>query len=328
VLIDSFNRKITCLRISVTDRCNLRCVYCSPEHPDNTVRKNPLLTIEEIKKIVEAATEVGINTVRITGGEPLLRSDLDQIIGVVSKIPGIQDVGITTNGVLLEKYATRLAQAGLKRVNISLDTLDPIKFKSITRIGNFNKTWNGIQAVEASGMKPIKINSVIMRGINDDELESLASLTIHNPWHIRFIEFMSLIDQSGYDNSKSDQQTKYISMHEMIERLSGLKIKPAEKIPGTCPVITYRIPGAEGTIGFIAPIGKKFCENCNRLRLTADGFIRTCLLNDIEIYLRDSLDSKEKIIRQLEFAAKSKPEGHRLEHGQIPGKRNMQQIGG
>ena len=323
MLIDNYQRAITCLRVSVTDRCNLHCTYCSPDKP-NYVAVNKLLTVSEIKKIVDAAVQIGINSIRITGGEPLMRPDLDQIIGEISGIPGISDIGITTNGILLEKYAAKLAKAGLKRVNISLDTLDQDKFKTITKSGLFNKTWNGILAAEAAGLKPIKINSVIIRDLNDHELETLASLTITHPWHIRFIEYMSL----GKYPNMNHQKDKHISLQEMIEKLSKLNIYAVDKIPGTCPVISYQIPGAKGTIGFIAPIGKKFCSDCNRLRLTSDGFLRTCLLHDREIYIRDSIDSRDAIIRNFELAARIKPEGHLLEYGISPKKRRMQQIGG
>lgn len=326
-MIDSYNREITCLRISVTDHCNLRCVYCSPEKPEYVAGKS-LLSPTEIRKIVEIAVEKGVDTIRITGGEPLMRTDLDQIIGEINEIQGVRDIGITTNGILLEKYAFRLAQVGLKRVNISLDTLDKEKFRKITRSGNFSKTWNGILAAEAVKLNPIKINSVIIRGVNDNELESLAALTIHKPWHIRFIEFMPLVGSSEAENLRGSHKSNYVSMNEMIDRLSSLNIIPAEKIPGTCPVVTYQIPGAKGTIGFIAPIGKKFCSECNRLRLTADGFIRTCLLDGKEIYIRDSLRSKEEIVSKIELALRIKPEGHHLEQGIFPGMRHMRQIGG
>ena len=329
MLIDSFGRQITYLRVSVTDRCNFRCVYCMPPGGIEHLAHDNILRYEEIFEIVQAAAEQGVREVRLTGGEPLVRKDLPVLVGMLSQIPGIEEVSLTTNGLLLEKYAESLAEAGLKRVNISLDTLDNERFARITRGGSLETAWRGIEAAERYGLTPIKINVVLMRGINDDEVADLAKITLKHPWHIRFIELMPLQNQAAWGEDFPDPREAYFGVDEAIEKLAGLGLEPINEKSGNGPAVEYRLRDGKGRIGFISPLSEgHFCKRCNRLRLTADGYLRPCLMSDQEIPVLAALRNGEAILPLLQQAVEMKPLGHSLASNQRPTGRYMTQIGG
>lgn len=328
MLTDSFGRSITYLRISVTDRCNLRCVYCLPGEGIQWQKRQDQLTAEEIAHCTAVMAEAGVRRVRLTGGEPLVRPDIVEIVSRIASIPGIQEVSLTTNAMLLEKLAVPLARAGLKRVNISLDTLDAEKFKRITRGGSIERLWRGIAAAEHAGLAPIKLNTVVVNSLNADELPALAGLTIENPWHVRFIELMPVGNAQAWGDGFPAASDRYIPVQEMQRRLSVFRPVPALSPVGNGPARTFRIPGALGTLGFISPLGEHFCESCNRLRLTADGFLRPCLLLDGEINLREALRRDEPLLPLVQRAVDGKPRGHELSEYHYPESRRMAQIGG
>lgn len=325
---DRFGRPITYLRISVTDRCNLRCVYCMPAEGISLISHDQILRYEEITEIVRLAAAHGIREVRLTGGEPLVRPDLPDLVRMMASIRGIEDISLTTNGLLLEKMAQPLAEAGLKRVNVSLDTLDAAKFARITRGGSLEKVWNGIHAAEQAGLMPIKINVVVMHGINEDELIEMAKLTLRFPWQVRFIEIMPIQNQVSWGKDFPSPQEVYLSVQEMWAILAPLQLQPLSEQVGSGPARLYSLPGALGAVGFISPIGEHFCQNCNRLRLTADGHLRPCLLSDIEVPILQALRAEEDLLPFFEKAISLKPEGHELARHHNPQSRCMRQIGG
>jgi GTP 3',8-cyclase len=329
-LIDRFGRKITYLRISVTDRCNLRCVYCMPPEGVLWQTHQSILSFEEIAQVARLAARHGVNEIRLTGGEPLVRKGLTDLIRLLARITGIRSISLTTNGLLLAPVAAELKEAGLNRVNISLDTLDPQKFERITRGGSFEKTWEGIEAAERVGLAPIKLNIVAMRGVNDDELVDMARLTVEHAWHVRFIELMPLNDKLKQDSLFKDvDDSGFISVSEIKTLLSeAMALESVKEMSESGPARLYRVPGALGRIGFISPISEHFCNSCNRLRLTADGHLRACLLNDTEVPIRDALRAGEDMLPYLEKVITLKPEGHELEIDHMPGSRCMRQIGG
>ncbi len=323
-LSDSFHRPINYLRISVTDRCNLRCIYCMPAEGIELMSQNDILTYEEIYTVARAAAGLGINKLRLTGGEPLVRLGLPSLVQMLAKIEGVDDISLTTNGVLLGRYASELKSAGLRRVNVSLDTLKAERFKLITRIGDdLDEVLAGIEVARAAGLEPVKINVVVMAGINDDELLDFARKTINEGWQVRFIELMPLV---GRDS------TQFVSASEMKRRLEPLgELTPCLPSVGNGPAKYFCLPKAKGAIGFITPISEHFCFQCNRMRLTADGRLRPCLLSDYEVDLKPSLRSGisssglEKLIKQ---AVANKPERHNLAEGSVPKDRPFSQVGG
>ncbi|MBI3153223.1 MAG: GTP 3',8-cyclase MoaA [Chloroflexi bacterium] len=327
-LTDRFGRSINYLRISVTDRCNLRCVYCLPENGVQWQARENQLSAEEIARVTATMAQVGVKRIRLTGGEPLVRPDIVEIVARLASIPGIEEVSLTTNAMLLEKLAGPLADAGLKRVNISLDTLDEKKFKQITRGGDIDRLWRGIAAAEEAHLSPLKLNTVVVNGLNADELSALARLTIENPWHVRFIELMPVGNAQNWGEGFPSLDERYISVHEMQARLSHYGLEPATTPMGNGPARTFRIPGALGTVGFISPLGEHFCQNCNRLRLTADGYLRPCLLLDGEINLRENLKAGTPLLPLIQRAVDAKPAGHELLLQHYPEFRRMAQIGG
>ncbi len=327
-LVDRFNRIVNYLRISVTDRCNYRCVYCMPAEGVPWKAHADILTYEEITRVVRVAAELGITRIRITGGEPLVRRNLPALIQQIAAVPHIQDISLTTNAHLLEEQAADLAAAGLNRINVSLDTLDETCFSQITRGGSLQKAWRGIEAAEAAGIHPIKINAVIVRGVNDHELTALAQLTLKHDWQVRFIELMPVENQQDWGEGFPRAKDRYLSVQEMRSRLSPLHLTEQTIMNGNGPARVYQIEGGIGTVGFISPIGEHFCETCNRLRLTADGNLRSCLLHDIEIPLREKLQSGEDIRQLFMEAVNLKPAGHTLSEAQLHSKRKMAQIGG
>ncbi|MCJ7523486.1 MAG: GTP 3',8-cyclase MoaA [Dehalococcoidia bacterium] len=323
-LLDSFDRPVNYLRISVTDRCNLRCIYCMPLEGISLMAHENILSYEEISTVAQAAADLGIIKVRLTGGEPLVRERLTTLVAMLAQIQGIDDISLTTNAVILERYAGELKNAGLHRVNISLDSLRSNGFHQITRVGNLDDVLRGIEAARQAGLNPVKINTVVMRGINDDEVIDFARLTIENEWHVRFIEYMPF---SNGDEKADGLLVPVAEMKESIETLGELE--PTRESGGG-PAKYFRLPGAGGTIGFISPVSEHFCQACNRLRLTADGKLRPCLFSDKEIDLREPLRqgaTTDDIKRLIQEAASCKPEGHRLKAG-ITCERFMAQIGG
>jgi len=325
--LDAFNRPISYLRVSVTDRCNLRCVYCMPPEGVPWRPHGEVLRYEEVEVVVRAAAQLGISKIRLTGGEPLVRKDLVDLVAMLARIPGIDDLAMTTNGILLARYAEELRAAGLKRVNVSLDTLRPERFRRITRLGKLSDTLEGIAAAKEAGLVPVKINAVVIRGLNDDEVVDFACLTYAPDWHVRFIEVMPLGDNADWAGNG------YVPMGEVRERIERElgELIPAKLAVGGGPARYYRLPDARGTIGFITPISEHFCYQCNRLRLTADGKLRPCLLSDYEIDLRGPLRQGatiEEIKRLIIEAVRAKPERHRLPEHVIPQGRAMSEIGG
>jgi cyclic pyranopterin phosphate synthase len=322
-ILDSFGRSINYLRISVTDRCNLRCIYCMPPEGVPQMSHSEILSYEEIQTVSRAAAELGINRIRVTGGEPLVRAELPNVIKMLSQIEGIQELSLTTNGTMLKKYAWELKKAGLSRVNVSLDTLKPDKFRYITRLGKLKDVLEGIEAAREAGLQPVKINTVVMRGINDDEILDFARMTCEDRWHVRFIELMPFKGVAEFVPS--------VELRQHIGLLG--RLEPCPSITGNGPAMYYRLSGAKGTIGFISPLTElSFCSRCNRMRLASDGKLRPCLLGEDEIDMKVPLRnnaSMEEIKRLILNAVASKPEHHHLEGGNVRVvKRKMSQIGG
>jgi cyclic pyranopterin phosphate synthase len=325
-IIDQFGRRLTYLRVSLTDVCNLRCVYCMPE--DMTFRpRRELMSDAEIITIIQLMAELGVNKIRLTGGEPTVRPNVVEIVRQIAHIEGIRDIAMTTNAILLAQLAEPLARAGLDRVNISLDTLDPGKFRFITRWGDLNKVLAGVEAAEAAGLHPIKLNAVVTRGFNDAEVVDLARLTLDRAWQIRFIELMPFGSEADF------AQTAVVRSSETRERIEAA-LGPMQEIPGhdpRDPARPYRLAGARGTIGFISSVSEPFCGSCNRLRLTADGKLRLCLLRDGEYDILTPLRAGmpiEALKQEILAATYFKPWGHGLPDGEIPQSRLMSQIGG
>ena len=322
-ILDYFGRRISYLRISVTDRCNLRCLYCMPPEGVLQIPHSEILSYEEIRIVVRAAAELGINRIRLTGGEPLVRAELPELIRILSQIKGIAELSLTTNGTVLKKYALELKQAGLSRVNVSLDTLRPDRFRYITRLGTLKDVLDGIEAAKKTGFDPVKINTVIMRGINDDEILDFAKITYEDGWHVRFIELMPFKGVA-----------EFVPSVELRQHISLLgKLEPCTSITGNGPAIYYRLEAAKGTIGFISPLTEfSFCSRCNRIRLTPDGKLRLCLLREDEIDLKMPLRNNasiEELKHLILKAVASKPKHHNLDGGNVRSvKRKMSQIGG
>ncbi len=325
-LHDAYGRHLHYLRVSLTDACNLRCVYCMPE---NIVFRPAasLLQDEEILTLVRVAASLGVDKIRLTGGEPTVRRGIVELVAAIKAIPGIKTVAMTTNGIKLAELARPLAQAGLDAVNISIDSLDPEKFRRITRRGDLADVWRGIAAVEEAGLTPIKLNSVVTRGFNDEDVVDLARLTLDHPWEVRFIELMP------FGGTADFQQRQVVPSAETRARIEAV-LGPLTSVPGHNghdPARPYRLPGARGIVGFISSVTEPFCEGCTRLRLTADGKLRLCLLRDAEVDLLTPLRAGADFaaLRQLfADAAYRKPWGHRLEQHEIAHSREMSQIGG
>lgn len=322
-LCDSSNRPINYLRISVTDRCNLRCIYCMPPEGVEMLSHRDVLRYEEIDRITRAAVDMGINKVRITGGEPLVRADLVSLVHMLSLIEGIDDIALTTNGVLLRGNAIPLKQAGLQRVNISLDTLKSERFRKIARRNNLSQVLDGIKSAQEAGLEPVKLNMVVMRGINDNEVVDFARKTITDGWHVRFIEHMPFAGR---------ETISFVPTSEVKIHISTLgELEPCMPGSGSGPAKYFRFKNAPGTVGFISPVSEHFCFSCNRLRLTVDGKLRPCLFSDVEVDLRTPLRSgaTENDIRDLiQQAVDIKPRCHHLAEGISPNGRTMSQVGG
>ena len=324
--IDKFGRQIHYLRISLTDHCNLRCIYCMPE--DTSFRPTAeLMQDDEIIRLVNLFVRLGFDKFRLTGGEPTVRSGIVELVREMHRIPGVRGLSMTTNGVLFSRLAEPLARAGLQRVNFSLDTLDPARFRQLTRRGSIGDVWDGIRAAEAAGLLPIKVNTVVARGYSDDEIVDMAGLTLEHPWQVRFIELMPFAGATEF------QMSQVVSAEEMVARIEaalGL-LEPVNggQLDGEARI--FRLTGSRGTIGFINTITQPFCTTCTRARLTADGRLRLCLLCEDEVDLLTPMRSgaADGELRQLIVEGIwRKPWGNRLREGQIPLNRIMSEIGG
>ena len=333
-LVDPFQRTITYLRVSVTDRCNLRCIYCMPEEGIEFQPRQEILSYEEIVSIIRVGAAMGLRQVRLTGGEPLVRIGFVDLVRRVSRIPGIEDISLTTNGIALPRYAHELAGAGLRRVNISLDTLRPERFHAITRLGRYEDVLQGIAAARAAGLSPLKLNVVVMIQVNDDEVLDFARTTLEEDWEVRFIELMPFMEEQETCIKDTSLVPGFVPMEVIkgqIEAEFG-PLEPSQTAVGHGPARYYRIPGARGNIGFISPMTEqRFCESCNRMRLTADGKLRPCLLTDHEVELKAVIRSgggEEGIRQGILQALHTKPDAHHLGDGSRPRWRRMAQIGG
>lgn len=332
---DSHGRVIDYLRISLTDRCNFRCIYCMPEEGVCQLDHNDILRIEQIEELVRIASGMGIKSVRLTGGEPLVRKGVVGLVDNITKFEGIENVSMTTNGVLLPKMALDLKEAGLNRVNISLDTLDPEQFKYVTRVGRLEDTLAGIDAALDAGFDPVKVNAVTVRSLDQDFL-AFAKLSIDRPLHVRFIEFMPVGDSesTGMDGCGWGKQD-VIPSEELLETINaaaqkeGMEplVSAASNPLGWGPARYYEFPDAKGTVGFISPLSRHFCSECNRLRITADGKVRPCLFSDEEYDIKAALETgSDQAVRDvLMQALGAKPDEH---HDKVGTERNMSAIGG
>ena len=325
-LVDREKRHLTYLRISITDRCNLRCLYCAPDGRIPKLNHTQVLSLEEIMHVVNIGIRLGIRKIRVTGGEPLVRRGAVDLLSRLARIPQLEDVSLTTNGVLLGDNAQRIFDAGIRRVNISLDTLNPEKYAHITGYDNFRRVWESIMKAHEIGFSPIKINAVAMRGINDDEILDLAGLSMKYPFHIRFIEYMPI----GNSRSTTADQILTPELHERISALGELI--PLNSHHNDGPARRYRLAGAKGEVGFISALSHHFCERCNRLRLTADGKLRACLLSDQYVPMKALLRSgasDEQLALCFRQAARQKAARHQLGIvGSAAVRDQMQGIGG
>lgn len=311
LLTDRYRRPIDYLRISITDRCNLRCIYCMPFGGVSKLTHDDILSYEEFLRLVKVAIKMGISKVRLTGGEPLVRRGVTDFCRRLAALPGMKSLSLTTNGVLLEELAQEIYQAGIRRINISLDTLQPERFSRMTCRDEFDRVWRGIQTAEKVGFHPIKINVVVMGGINDDEVVQLAQLTKDRPYHIRFIEFMQFM------NNDRLIPGHFVSAEDILGRLHS--VAPLEQVTSrhsNGPARHFRWPDAQGMIGIISPISHHFCPSCNRIRLTADGKLRNCLFSDreldIKLPLRQGATDAE-LAQLLTESIINKPEKHALQ---------------
>ncbi|AKP67106.1 GTP 3',8-cyclase MoaA [Companilactobacillus ginsenosidimutans] len=330
MIFDQYKRKHDYLRLSITDRCNLRCVYCMPKEGLPFFPSDEVLSQDEIVQLVENFAEMGISKVRITGGEPLLRTDVVEIVRRIKNVDGIEDVSITTNGLFLAKLAQQLKDAGLDRLNISLDTFNAKRYKEITRGGNIQQVLDGISVAAKLNFKKIKLNTVLIKGQNDDEILEFLNYTKDNNVNVRFIEFMPI------GNSLKTWKKEYVGLQNVFDicESNGLDYTPIE-LKGNGPSDNYQITGYEGSFGLIHPISAKFCENCNRLRITADGYIKACLYWNEEINIREAIPDKKKFRALIQRSLDNKPLNHEMAMSETdriidkaPTWRHMSQIGG
>jgi len=327
--LDTFGREIDYLRISVIDHCNLRCVYCMPLSGLQFARPTDLLTPVEIERVARAAIAVGFRKIRLTGGEPTLRPDLLEIIERLAQLTPLRDLAMTTNGILLPRLAQRLAAAGLRRINVHIDSLHPGRLQRLMRFGTLEEIWAGIEAAEAAGLRPIKLNVVVTRGYNEEDVVDLARLSIERDWHVRFIELMPL----GGGECARLAVSHYVSNEDTRRRIEA-ELGPLALLPDQHPADesqNFRLAIGRGVVGLISPVSRPYCGNCNRMRLTADGKFHLCLLNDDEIDLRSALrnGATDDLIGSLLLrAVAAKPTGHHLERGVSTEERSMYQLGG
>ncbi len=327
--LDRFGREIDYLRISVIDNCNLRCVYCMPLEGLQFSPQEEFLTPAEIEIVARAAVATGFHRIRLTGGEPTLRADLLEIVSRIAAVRGMGELAMTTNGILLPKLAHDLKRSGLRRVNIHIDTLDPERIRQIMRWGDLPRVWAGIEAAQAAGLVPIKLNTVVARGYNEEDVVALAELTLGREWHVRFIEMMPL----GLNEAARTARSRYVSNVETRRRIQEA-LGPLTPLPSQNPADeskNFRLSGARGLIGFISPVSEPYCGTCNRMRLTADGRFHLCLLNDDELDVKKAIRSGggiEAVAEILLKAVRGKPTGHALDRGLSTERREMYQVGG
>ncbi|CAG1769306.1 GTP 3',8-cyclase [uncultured bacterium] len=323
-LRDQWGRSIEYLRISVTDRCNFRCVYCMPMEGLQWLPKAEILSYEEITEVVRQLAPLGLRRLRITGGEPTIRPDLETLVRQLKAVPGIEDIALSTNGARLPQMARSLREAGLDRVNMSADSLRPERIAAIARRNVGFDPVEAAMAAEAAGLAPIKVNVVVLRGTNDDEVGDFARLTIDRPWHVRFIELMPVGDL------RELTWEHVVPSEEVLQRISAIGALVPDSGParGNGPAKYYRLPGAAGTVGVITPMTHTYCGSCNRVRLTADGRLRTCLYGDHEVNLRDPLRRGEPLEPLFRQALADKPKEHALLQMQVGGLRALSQVGG
>jgi cyclic pyranopterin phosphate synthase len=323
---DRFGRVISYLRISLTDKCNLRCVYCMPE--DMVFRPNDsLLQDDELLMLVRVFADLGFWKIRLTGGEPTVRQNIVEIVRGIAHTPGIRNLSMTTNGILLDELAQPLADAGLQRVNVSIDTLDPVRFRRITRWGSLDQVWAGVEAAERAGLTPVKLNAVVVRGFNDGDVTELAKLSLDHDWQVRFIEMMPFGDVATF--AREQIVTDAEIREKIADEYMPLELVDDGRLDGEARI--YHFPNAKGTVGFISTVTAPFCASCNRARLTADGLLRLCLLRDKEVDLLTPLrqGATEDDLRQIILdGIWWKPWGHGLAEDVIPLTRVMSQIGG
>lgn len=325
-------RSISYLRLSITDRCNLRCRYCMPPQGVEPLACQDILRYEEILRVVKLLANLGVTKVRVTGGEPLVRQDVVQLVSGIKGVPEIKEVALTTNGIRLQELAAPLKAAGLDRINLSLDTLDAQRYRELTRGGSLNGFWAGVNAATMAGFERIKINMVVMKGFNEDELGAMAALAQENPWQIRYIEYMPMGGVTGGWNVgyMPAWEIQAETTRQLAEILGQDREWLAAGIKGTARV--YQVQGFQGSIGFISPIGEHFCESCNRLRLSADGILHSCLLeegsSDLKALLRTGA-SDEEIIQAMRVTARLKPEHHAVTLDDVQdGRKKMSRVGG
>ena len=314
-MIDQFGRSVEYLRVSITDKCNLRCVYCMPLEGLPWLQRDELLSYEEIEQIVRVMAPMGLERLRITGGEPLVRRDVPELVRLLAAVPGIRDLSLSTNAVLLAEQADALKAAGISRLNVSLDSLREDRVDRIARRpGSYPRIMEGLAAAEEVGFSPIKINVVLIKGENDDEIQDFAEITRKHPWHVRFIEMMP----TGANLDLSAQQ--FISCTEVLHRVREIdKLEPVPGPFGNGPAEYYQFPGDPGTIGVITPMSHNYCDRCNRMRLTADGQLRPCLFGDLQTNLRDPLRAGEDLALHIRDTLEVKPERHYLIQGSDSG---------
>ena len=324
-LIDTYGRRINYLRLSVTDRCNLRCCYCMPAEGVAKLEHGELLSYEQLFRVASACVAQGIEKIRVTGGEPLVRKGLTDFLKRLSGISGLKELVLTTNGMLLKELALPLREAGVARLNISLDSLKPDTFARITRSGDLAKVLDGIAAAEQAGFPPVKINMVVMRGVNDDEILDFAALSIDKPYTVRFIEYMPTLRDRGW-------HAQCMPGSEILARIAGrYALLPLVGAENAGPARNFKINGAAGAIGIITPISGHFCESCNRIRVTAAGFVRGCLFSEHGVDLKPLLESPNPalLVETLRRMVTEKPGRHHLaEEGEEKLRLNMSRIGG
>ncbi|MBI5643814.1 MAG: GTP 3',8-cyclase MoaA [Deltaproteobacteria bacterium] len=310
-LIDAYERKIDYLRISVTDRCNLRCVYCMPPEGIGLIESKEILRYEELLRIARIAVAHGVTKIRVTGGEPLVRKGIIEFLAALSAMEGLEDLSLTTNGVLLKEFAKELKGAGLKRVNVSLDSMKRDRFIKMTRGDNLAQVLEGLEEAHMAGLRPVKINMVVIKGFNEDEVLDFAFMSKSKPYHVRFIEYMPFNTQEGWQRDKCLTAKQLKEMIDAVEPLI-----PVTDTSGSAgPARRYKFKDAPGEVGFISPVSEHFCGSCNRLRLTSDGKLRTCLFSDNEIDIRKALrdGSSDEVVEHLLFkAVAEKPMGHQI----------------
>ena len=331
LLRDRFGRNLTYLRVSVTDRCNMRCVYCVPEGGAPLVTHGDLLSYEEIVRVVRVGVSVGIRTVRLTGGEPLMRRGIVDLVAGLAEIQGLEDLAMTTNATGLWRSAPLLKAAGLSRVNISLDSLDPATFAAITRGGDLAEVLRGIDAALENGLTPVKLNCVPLRGLNDGEIPAMLEFIKDRPVHLRFIELMPMGWNDAWFSERFVPASELMARVESLAAAAGLRVSPAAVVAGQGPATYLRIEGYQGKVGFISPITAHFCSRCTRMRLTSLGKLSPCLASGAEIDVRSELRAgctDERLAEMFQEAADLKPVRHSMECAAGLDSRLMSRIGG